>query len=106
LRQRVTLQRLTVEKDERGQDVQTWQTVAMPWAQVEVLSGNEAVQAMQVHPEAKYQVSLRWRPDLRADDRIIYHDGFSEHVLAIVGPPIDRYQRREELVLTCAEVQP
>lgn len=71
MRQRVTLQRDHLT-DAAGVEKRTPENYATPWAAVEYLSGSEAMRAKQVDASVNVKVTLRYRTDVKAQDRVIY----------------------------------
>lgn len=99
LRHRVTIQKPTEgDADSYGDTVASWSDVAtaVP-AEVTTLSGREAYQANQVHPEATVQVKMRYRSDVTTAMRLV-HDG---RTLSIDGLLPDA--RKRELACLCHE---
>lgn len=102
LNKKIEIHRAYVDRNARGEDVTRWRTAAQVWARVTQLSGDERVAAMQVHAEAKWEVELRWRSDLRTTDRIVYKTLHATHTLEIVSV-VDPDERKRRLILTCSE---
>lgn len=85
LDQRVTLQRRTVGRDERGQALETWATVATLWARVQPRRGRDFFAAAQDQATFDCTVWLRYRADILATDRLLWKG----QPLDIVGQPVD-----------------
>ena len=98
LRHRVAIQRRTTSRGTAGEVLLTWLTYATVWAAVEPLSGREAVAMKEVHASANVRVTLRWRKDLRAQDRLL----FGARVFEINGIT-DVGGRQRWLELACTE---
>ena len=98
LRDRVGIQRRTTSRDAAGAVLIAWETYATVWAAVEPLSGREAVAMKEVHASANVRVTLRWRKDLRAQDRLL----FVTRVFEINGIT-DVGGRQRWLELACTE---
>lgn len=98
LRHRVTLQRFQQGQDAYGGPVETWEDVATVWASLEAVSGREFFASQQVQSEVTHKVTIRFRPGVAADMRIVY----GGRVFGIVAPLPDN--RGTRLVLMCREV--
>lgn len=104
LRHRVTIQRYELVVDEYGAPLrgesrkELWKDVATVWASVEAVSGREFFASQQVQSEVTHKVTIRFRPGVAADMRIV-HGG---KVFGIVAPLPDN--RGTRLVLMCREV--
>lgn len=75
LDRRVQIQAPTVTRGELGGAEETWATLATVWAQVRTLNGKETVIAQQVQSQASVVVTLRYRTDVEARQRVILDDG-------------------------------
>ncbi len=73
MRHRVTLQRAKPIRDYFGQSVMNWTDVQTVWAEVEWVTGKELVIGHAEQAETTLKITLRYRPDLRTDWRIIHH---------------------------------
>jgi SPP1 family predicted phage head-tail adaptor len=60
-------------------------TVPNVWASVRPLRGAELVAAQQMHADARYRVTTRWRSDLSATYACSFLDGTSTVYLAVVS---------------------
>lgn len=85
LDQRVTLQRRTVGRDDRGQALETWATVATLWASVKPRRGRDFLAAAQDQATFDCTVWLRYRADILATDRLLWKG----QPLDIVGQPVN-----------------
>jgi len=96
LDRRVTLQTSAIGRDTLGGPTQTWATLAVVWATVRPLSGKETVTAQQVQSQASVAVTLRYRADIAATQRVILDDGRTARITwyAEIG-------RKEGLNLYC-----
>lgn len=89
LRDRVTVQNFTAERDTSGQPVETWKNGATIWAEIKGISGRELLAAGAESPEATIRIWTRFRKDITAASRFRVDTGaFKGYVLNIVGPPI------------------
>jgi len=72
LRHRITVQSRSDGADELNQPLTTWVDVVTLWAEVEQLSGRELMAASAERAENIARVTVRWRPDLLPNMRIVY----------------------------------
>lgn len=72
LNKRVTIQRSTRVSDGQGGYTETWAAIASVWAAIEPVSGFEKLQAMQLAAPVTHKITMRFRPDFVASDRIAY----------------------------------
>ena len=100
LRHRVTIQRQELVFGKFGAPLhdKVWENVATVWASLEAMSGREFFASQQVQSEVTHKVTIRFRPGVAADMRIV-HGG---RVFGIVAPLPDN--RGTRLVLMCREV--
>ena len=100
LRHRVTIQRQEIVFGKFGAPLhdKVWENVATVWASLEAVSGREFFASQQVQSEVTHKVTIRFRPGVAADMRIV-HGG---RVFGIVAPLPDN--RGTRLVLMCREV--
>lgn len=99
LRHRVTIQQLVKADDGYGGIVETWQDVATVWATVEPLRGSERYRAQQVQSELTHKVTMRYRPGVKPQMRLLYGDRVLE-----IEAVIDVEERHRWLELLCSEV--
>ena len=69
LKRRITLERVTEVQNSFGELVETWNVLAICWAQWLPLKGEEKFAARQFHPELSGEFRLRYR-DAHPKDRI------------------------------------
>ncbi len=62
LRHRVTIQRPSTTKDRLGGPTRTWIPVATLWADIQPLSGREAVIANRLSAQITHQITVRYQP--------------------------------------------
>ncbi|MEW8997903.1 MAG: phage head closure protein [Thermoanaerobacter sp.] len=72
LRHRITLQKFMVITDPDGFTTQQWQDVATVWAAIENLHGREYWEAATVQAENTVKFTIRYRPDVTNDMRIVF----------------------------------
>ena len=77
LGRRIKIQRPSTIKDSLGAPSRTWIDVATVWADIQPLSGREAVIASRISVELTHQITVRYQsifenPQLVAQYRVIY----------------------------------
>lgn len=98
LRHRVILQRLSAGDDGYGGITEIWQEVAVLWAQVEPLRGNERYRAQAITAELSHKVTIRYRKNVVPQMRLV----IGEQILNIQAV-IDPEERHVLLELLCSE---
>ncbi len=96
LDQRVTILQLTVVRGALGGHDDTWAPLATVWAQVEDMTGHEIFQAKAMGSAATLLVTLRYRSDIKANQRVILPDGTVTRI-----EWLRRVSRKERLELYC-----
>lgn len=91
-------ERLDTDPDGRGsgQDLGEWVPYAHVWAQVVYVAGGERQVAQQQVETVDQIFRIRWRSDVRTEDRVVYEGRAYE----IVGMP-QQLGNREGLELRC-----
>jgi SPP1 family predicted phage head-tail adaptor len=73
LRHRVALQAPTVSQDpETGEMVNSWSTVANPWADIVPMSGREFLAAAAEQSEVRGRIVIRYRDGVDATMRVVH----------------------------------
>ena len=72
LRHRVEIQSKSVTRNDLGEEVITWNTVATVWAAVVPVFGSEAVDNSAREATATHQVRIRRRTDVTPVMRVVY----------------------------------
>lgn len=72
LRHRLTIQAETRDQNGYGEETRSWSDVAEVWGEAKCLAGREAIRAQQTCPEANWLVTIRWRPGITSDMRVVY----------------------------------
>ena len=107
LNRRVSFYGVTKTSDGVGGYVEAWGalgTVPAMWANVLPLRGAELVAAQQLHADARYRVTCRWRSDITADMALTWYEGTVRHALAIVA--VLPHRMDGALALDCREIRP
>jgi SPP1 family predicted phage head-tail adaptor len=91
LRRRLLLEAPVEIPDGAGGQLRSFETIAAVWAQVEWLSGNERWRGERPEQAASHRVTLRWRADVDAGQRL--RDGAQVFDIKAVGDP-DGARRR------------
>ncbi len=101
LRSRVQLQAPVVAADPDGfERVTGYTTITTVWAEVRPLTGKNLILARTAGEKLDAEITIRFRPDVTGKWRVM--DG--EHIYALTGPPVDRENRKSELVMLVQEV--
>lgn len=96
LRSRIAIERKQKLPDGQGGNRHKWIEIGKAWAEVLNQSGREALIAGAVQGLTTWKVTMRWRPDISAVDRLI-HQGAALNIKSIGDPD----GRREALVMIC-----
>ncbi len=96
LNQRIVIEGKNVSRSAIGEEVVSWQTVATTWAKVEPLRGREFFAAQQMQDAADYRITIRYRPGLTRDMRVIWR----EQCFDIVSV-LDPFGAKKSLELIC-----
>jgi SPP1 family predicted phage head-tail adaptor len=97
LRERVTVQQATENRNSLGETVLSWATYAERWASVEGVSSREALETGQQDVQLTHRVRLRYLPGLTQQMRLSWRG----RVLEIVS--LLEYGNRSEHVAICQE---
>ena len=99
LRHRVEIQRFTEKKDEWGNWVEAWETLAIVWAAIEPMKGEEYLAAMAFQSEITHKVTMRYFGEgITTKDLLVFNDRTFE-----IESIINVEERNRELVLMCKE---
>lgn len=99
LNQRIQLQRPTSVTGDAGETTLSYSTDREVWAEVRPLRAHELDRAQQIQMETTHIVRIRYVADVAPNWRVVWR----ERVLNI-SAVIDVGARREELELTCQEL--
>ena len=72
LRHRLAIRQPTISRNEVGEEIITWATLATVWGRIEALRGEEQLAAKQLTAEIVARATLRYRADVSTDMRIQY----------------------------------
>lgn len=80
--------------------------LAQAYIEVESLSGQQLVEARQVHPETSHRVRMRYVKGVTAACRVVWYSAAEKRTrtLEIVGPPMNAGERDTMLTLLCREL--
>lgn len=87
-------------EDEMGQEKGEWTKYRSVWATVKPYKSSEYSFMGKLKPEVSHRIYVRYRTDITAEMRILYHGRTFE----ISGPPIDIDEKHELLEIQCEEV--
>lgn len=97
MRERVTIQQLSLTGDGAGGGEQTWTAVATVWARVKPVSGSEAKEAGQLQDETRHEITIRYRSGLDGALRLSWRGRLLD--VQSVLP----WENRQYLVMQCVE---
>lgn len=96
MRERITIRRQANVKNARGGLTRSWTTLADNLsAEVVSIDGREAVIGQVLQGLSTYQITIRYRGDLKASDQVLWN-GLE---LNIIAPPADRLGTRHWLTI-------
>lgn len=90
MRDRVTVQTRTTSPNAFGEATAEWSALAVRWASVEPLSGNEYWRAQQTQAGVTHRVTLRYLDGLSGLCRLVLEDGRTLEVQSVVNPDGNR----------------
>lgn len=93
---RVTIEGKSVSRSAIGEEVVAWVAVATLWAKVEPLRGREFFAAQQMQDAADYRITIRYRPGLTRDMRVIWREQCFD-VVSVLEP----FGAKQSLELMC-----
>ena len=100
LRHKVQLKAKQITQDPvTGEMVDSWVTVAQPWAEIVPMSGREFMAAGAEQSEVRGRIVMRYREDVDASMRVVYR-GRYYNILAVLP---DAESGREHLTLMTGE---
>ena len=100
LRHRITLQKpVKTQSASTGAVINTWEDVAVLWADVVDLSAREFIAAQAAQSEITTRITVRHRDDVTSKHRIL----FGGRVYNIHGALADDKSGREYLTLPCSQ---
>ena len=99
LDQRITIQIKTVVRGNLGGHDETWATLATVWAQTLDMTGREIFQAKAMGSAATMLITIRYRNDVKADQRILFSDGSLARI-----EWVRHVTRKERLELYCLKI--
>lgn len=89
LRQRLTIQRAEMARNEVGEYIPAWEDWATVWAAVEPASGKNYYAAKALNADVDGRVRIRYLDGLEPTMRII-HDGRILRIISILNPNEDK----------------
>ena len=98
LKDAVRLERPTTIRNAYGEEVPSWETVAMVRAGVEPISSQERMKADQMQADLSHRIWIRYRPDVTAEMRFVLLPA-AARTFHIAGPPRDRREGHELMEL-------
>lgn len=103
LSERITIERRTFNTSASGQRTAVWTPIANPdcWASVEPRGGAEAQEGNAYKARLAWAVTIRYRGDLKPEDRILHRGRYLYIASVPANSPRDR-----EIELACTETAP
>ena len=106
LRERVRIEREVRTPDGGGGASITWEAVAVLWANVQPLKGQERLQAMQLEASNLFKITLRNPgPAVKLADRIVWLTGAGTVFNIREAPTTPRYNLFREIVAEAGVAQ-
>ena len=109
MRNRITIQRETVSKDEYGQDIKTWQDWKTVFADIKNYNGNESYMANQEVVISRTEMYIRYIPLVSVKMRIKYEEHWKGTLIETKFFKIESIanieQKNEELKLLCTKIE-
>ena len=79
----MSLEQLTILKDDLEQEIDLWQPLYVVWANIEPLSGKEYFKARQTKSDSHVQVTIRYKRGVTPQMRVLFNDQSYEIVSVI-----------------------
>ena len=98
LNRRIVIQQYIPMQDSSGSTVEAWSKLAMVWAAIRPLRGREYYAANQTQAEITHEITIRWRRDIGAANRVLFGSRVLE-IEAAVNPD----EANEWLIMMCRE---
>ena len=99
LRHRLAFKAATGAQNAFGESIETWETYATLWAQLEPLRGEELIHARQVTATVSYRIRVRYNSSIAPAHRAVLGSRIFE-----INSVINVRHRNRELELFCTEV--
>lgn len=87
LRHRLAILQPTKSRNEVGEEITTWSTLATVWGRLEALRGEEQLQAKQLQAEILARAVIRYRTGVTTEMRIQY-DATDYDIDAVLPDPL------------------
>ena len=99
LRHKVEVQRFVTKKDEWGNTIEAWETLANVWAAIEPMKGEEFFAAMAFQSEITHKVTMRYFGERITTKDLLVFNGRTFDIESVINVE----ERNKELVLMCKE---
>ena len=96
----ISFLKFVIKVDDMRQAKGSWETYKKVWATVKPYKSSECNFMGKLKPEVSHRVYVRFRKDITAEMRILYHG----RIFQIAGVPIDLDEKHELLEIQCEEV--
>ncbi len=98
LNQRIIIQQYVPSQDSSGSTTETWSTLVTVWAAIRPLRGREYYAAKQAQVEMTNEITIRWRRDVGAANRVLFGSRVFE-----IEAAVNLDEANEWLVMMCTE---
>lgn len=103
LSKRFELQEATESQDAYGSAIKTWAKVKLVWGELEPLSGQERVVAMQTEGSITHRVRLRFDATITPKMRLKLHERGVDRIFNLMTP-INVMSADREMIIVAQEV--
>jgi SPP1 family predicted phage head-tail adaptor len=99
LNKRITIQSPLEVPGDYGEPTTQWTDVISTFASIRAATSKEVYAAQGYTSQITHLITIRWRPGIRSNQRVIYRDRLFE-IQAVTDPD----ERRAQLNLLCIEI--
>ncbi len=103
LTRRIQIQRPSTVKDSLGAPSRTWINVATVWADIQPLSGREAVIANRISAELTHQITLRYQAVFDSPQQVAQMRALYKSRIFNIHSALNEDERRTQLILLVSE---
>ena len=84
MRYRIDIEEFSINKNQNGFPIKTWNTVCAIWADVVPVSGNKLLNSGQIVSEVTHKIYIRYRDDINTDMRVRHEDKYY-NIISVLG---------------------
>ncbi len=103
LNRRIKVQRPSTVKDSLGAPCRTWLDVATVWADIQPLSGKEAVNANRISAELTHQITVRFQPVFDNPQQVAQMRVLYKSRIFNIHSALNEDERRTQIILLVSE---